>query len=343
MQSLIELGQREKERRLKRRIVRHRSRELFYCHTGDLPGSSWRTILASTPQLKVTIAGMFWYAFQMGSYLILSNLLVYLTFHAVPPDSPSYPGALAANGTDAYYHRELFDTGFRLTPDLSYRPYWLKHIFVDMMVTIAQVLPPIILFAHGHTKEFICYVGLIGIQNIMKGMIQIATILPAANTGEGCWRINFKPEELDIIRTSGFGAWFHETWGMTHGCNDMLWSGHTSQSCTGLLFLDKSLRHMGVPRCLRGILAAYFAVYIWAVLACRMHYSIDVLVAALLSLALYTHAPLRFSIWIYFNQFVGNTTSEEDEIEGSASSSSENGEDDEDSVDGHEQLLKHRA
>jgi len=251
------------------------------------------------------LVGAFWYAFQMWAYLVLANLLVYVTFHEIDPSSPSYPGPVLANGTRRY--RELYDSGFWVTPDLSYRPFFLKAIFVDMMVSIAQIVPPILLIWNGHTREYVCYVGLIGIQNILKGIVQIATVLPAARQGEHCWGLNFKPEELQFVRTQPVTTWlFTKPWGMTHGCNDMLWSGHTSQSCIGLLFIDKALRHAGVPRYVRGLLAAYFAVYVWAVLACRMHYSIDVMVATLIAVALYTHSPLRYSIWYQANKFVSN-------------------------------------
>ena len=149
----------------------------------------------------------------------------------------------------------------------------------------------------------------------MKGIVQILTVLPAARQGEACWNLNFKPNELETIQTQPFSSWFYETWGATHGCNDMLWSGHTSQSCLGLLFIEKNLRHMGVPLIIRLLLFAYFAVYVWAVLACRMHYSIDVFVATLVAMALFTHVGLRFGIWSFANHVVCNEPFEKEEEE----------------------------
>lgn len=323
-QRLADISEFESKRRVLRRIWRDKTKEVFYCHAGDQAGSSLRTILRSSSQLRLMGLATVWYACQTFTYLVLANLLVYCTMSSVLPDSPSYPGAVSKNGSDPFVHRELYDTGFFWTPDLSYRPFLLKTIFVDAMVTIAQLVPPVLLVGSGLTRELVSYTGLVGIQNIMKGVVQLATILPAARGGEGCWELNFKPEELAVVRTQDFVSWgFTHSWGMTHGCNDMLWSGHTSQSCIGLLFLDKSLRHHGVPAFVRGILAVYFAVYIWAVLACRMHYSIDVLVAALIALVLYTHSPLRFSIWVHANSIVGNEPFSEG-FESFSESSSEN-------------------
>jgi len=316
--SFIEWGHRENEYRLKRRIRRQASKEVYYTHTGKQDFASFYTLLYSRSQRKLVLLGAAWYCLQMLVYMVLANFLTYLTLHALPPESPSYPGPVAVNGSNPFFHRALSDTGFMLTPDLSYRPFWLKAVFVDMMVTIAQLFPPIMLTLTGQTYNFICYTGLIGVQNLMKGFLQIGTILPAARHGETCWELNFGADELHAMRTEPLATWLFKPWGMTHGCNDMLWSGHTSQSCIGLLFIDKTLRHWNVPKCLRGLLIVYFAIYVWSVLALRMHYTIDVLVATLIGVALYTHTPLRFWLWWFANhlccneEFASDDTDDED-------------------------------
>jgi hypothetical protein len=286
-------------------INRDKSREPHYAHSGKQPGSSIKTIWQSRFQLKLVALACAWYGFQTLIYLVLANLVVYITFHNIPPDSPSYPGANATNGTNPFYHKELYDVGFHFTTDLSHRPFWLKAMFVDLMVSVAQMVVPFLLLLQGHTYGFVNYTAIVGIMNILKGIVAIATILPPARQGEKCWLLNYPDEKLFVLREP-FSNWAFETWGMVHGCNDMLWSGHTSQSCLGMLYLENLMRHAGCPCAVRFLLVIYFGVYVFAVLACRMHYTIDVLVAMLIAIALYTHSGLRFWIWTLANTFVCN-------------------------------------
>jgi len=305
--AILEKGRNESDDRKRWCIHRRKDLEPFYCHSGESSSSSWRTILDSRFQLKLVLLAGFTLALQMGIYAVLANVLVYITAHKVPPDNPSYPGdILSANGTRSSPRNALYDTGFQLTPDLSYRPFWLKAVFVDMLVTCAQVLPPIVLLLTGQTANLVCYVASLSTLNLMKGVIQIATILPPARSGAACWSLNFPEDEIQRIRDTPLIDWVFTNWGMTHGCNDMLWSGHTSQTCLGVLFIDKTLRKLNVPFVIRGMLAVCFICYTIAVLACRMHYTIDVLVAALIAALLYTHTALRFSIWTYANRLVCN-------------------------------------
>lgn len=317
------------------RITRRREREDYHWLSGDDSKScfSIQTILKSPPQLKLIALGGVWYAFQMAVYAVLANLLVYITFHNVKSLSPGYPGAAyGSDGPSCANKTNLYDTGFQYTPDLSYRPYWLKTIFVDMMVSMAQVLPPTVLVLTGKTRRFICYVGIVGIQNILKGLVQVMTILPPARQGEACWELNFSPEELETM-TGSFADWFYKTWGMTQGCNDMLWSGHTSQSCIGLLFIEKELRDrlrgrfnfIHVIMC--GVIVVYFLIYMWAVLSCRMHYTIDVFIASIIAVTLFTHSNLRFFLWAAANHIVCNKKHEPD---GQSTSSDEEDEESDD-------------
>lgn len=285
---------------------------------GDDKEESYMTILKSPEQRKVVLASGIFYLLGMFLYMVLANLVVYVSFDSIPLNNPSSPGkfagamnatelALESSDSSNYVYRgSLYDVGFELLPDRSDRPWWLKKVFVDSMVTISQFIAPIVLLFFGHTKNFVCYVILIVINNTMKGIIQIATVLPAANKGEFCWALNFGQSEIDVIRNAPFYTWFYQNWGMTHGCNDMLWSGHTSQSFFGILFVNNSLRHYGVPLHVRMLLCLYFTAYILALLMCRMHYTIDVLVAVVVAGLLYTHADLRFIVWSYANRLVCN-------------------------------------
>lgn len=295
-------------------IVRDKTAEAYYAHSGKRPGAkSFMDIWHSKAQLKVVALACCFYAFQTCVYATSANYVVYITFHNIDPTNPSYPGNESVNGTNPWEHRELFDVGFQLTPDWSHRPWWLKAAFVDLMVTLAQFAVPLWLLVTGETFAFVNYTSMVGILNIMKGAAAIMTILPPARFGEKCWHLNWTPEEMEEVRTKPFFEWFFRPWGTVHGCNDMIWSGHTSQSCLGMLFFEKTLRHAGCPCAIRFLLAIYFAIYVWSVLACRMHYSIDVFLAMLLATALFTHTSLRFWIWACANTICCNSKFGDDE------------------------------
>merc|ERR1711879_370612 len=96
--------------------------------------------------------------------------------------------------------------------------------------------------------------------------------------------------------------------GAAHGCNDMLWSGHTAQTVLGWLFITDVLwqiRVPGYPR-IKKLIVVYLGGYVIAVLLCRMHYSIDVFCAMLMAFFLSTHVHLRFWIWVQANRIVCN-------------------------------------
>jgi len=293
-------------------INRDKTQEANYAHSGNQEGSSWRTIRASRYQIKVVLVASCFYVFQTLFYLFMANKVVQITFNDIPPWSPSYPGINATNGTSPFVHRELYDVGFANTPDWSHRPFLLKACFVDLMVTVAQFLVPLIILFRGQTAQFVNYTALVGILNICKGFVAIMTILPPARGGEKCWALNYPDDQMKVISEEPFSNWFYKSWGTVHGCNDMLWSGHTSQSCLGVLYLANWLRHSGCPFACRFLLAIYFAIYVWTIMAFRMHYTIDVFVAAMMATALYTHAPLRFWIWSFANDIVCNPPDKED-------------------------------
>jgi len=299
------------------RVHRERSFEPYNAYTGSTGGTSIRTIWYSAPQVRLVFAGGCWYMFQVYAFMVLANILIYVTFHDVSPTNPSYPGKDAVAGKDPFDHKRLFDIGFQYTPDLSYRPWWLKAAFVDFNVFLAQMVPPVLLVLTGQTKRFVTYVGTIGCVNISKGIIQFITILPPANAGENCWNINFTDEELDIV-DQGWHWIFKKPWGMTHGCNDMLWSGHTVQSCIGFLFIASVLKREGIgANLIHGVLFLYFCGYVWSVLACRMHYSVDVMLAAIIGYFVYTHAGFRQTLWCTANRICRNsdTSSEKEGFE----------------------------
>eukprot|EP00931_Biecheleriopsis_adriatica_P000404 TRINITY_DN10042_c0_g1_i1.p1 TRINITY_DN10042_c0_g1~~TRINITY_DN10042_c0_g1_i1.p1 ORF type:complete len:206 (+),score=12.15 TRINITY_DN10042_c0_g1_i1:599-1216(+) len=149
-------------------------------------------------------------------------------------------------------------------------------------------------------------VGTVGIINILKGIVQLITILPPANGGEACWASNFSEDQLEAVRSQPFYMWFFMPWGTAHGCNDMIWSGHTANSTLGFLFMNVSLSNMGVSAMWRSLLIVYGIFYVAAVSAMRMHYTVDVIVAFLISTVLFTHTDYRNWLWGFVNRSVGN-------------------------------------
>lgn len=285
-------------------LLRDRHNEAYYCHAGDSGGTSLCTIWRSWPQIRLILLGGSWYMFQTYTYMVMANFLVYFTFHRLPTKDCAYPGSVVEDGV-SFNHTALTDLGFLITPDLSYRPWWLKMMFVDLNVFLAQVLPPILLCFTGQTKRFIVYVGTVGFVNIMKGVIQLLTILPPANGGQSCWHKNFQEDEIQTVQSSL--SWiFTEPWGMAHGCNDMLWSGHTAQTCIGFLFIASCLKRLGVSPCINVFIVLYFIGYVWSVLACRMHYSIDVLSATMIGCFVFTNSSWRQNMWMFANRVVCN-------------------------------------
>jgi len=248
---------------------------------------------------------MAWYALQLFIFMVLANVLVWVTFHDIEPGNPSYPGkVLGSNSTYAY--GPVFDLGFYVTPDWSHRPWYIKFLFVDLTVNIAQAVPPLVLIIGGFTKRFVSYTGIVGIINICKGIVQLITILPPANDGDECWVQNFSEAQLATVKDAPFYTWFFQTWGTAHGCNDMIWSGHTANSTVGFLFVNICLRDMGVGVWWRSLIIVYFAIYVCAVSAMRMHYTVDVIVAFIVAAALFTHQEFRNVLWSWVNKMVRN-------------------------------------
>jgi len=228
---------------------------------------------------------------------------VYYTFHnIIDPSNCAYATTV---GVD-FNHTRLTDIGFNFTPNLDYRPWWLKMCFVDLNCFLGQMLPPFLLGLTGQTKRFNVYVGCVGFVNILKGIIQVTTILPPANGGQECWAKNFQASQLETVRANSVGWIFHEQWGMVHGCNDMLWSGHTAQTCLGFLFIMSCLRRLGVHWGINVFIVIYFFGYVWSVLALRMHYTIDVITATIVGCFVFTNASWRSNMWMFANRVVRN-------------------------------------
>jgi len=319
LDEVMAIGELEKAKRQHRSFHRNRQLEDYNDHTGKAATCSLKTLITSKEQLKVVLLASVFYFLCLLAYTCLANLLIYVDFHNIPKNSPSSPGQAGLPGINESsqlllykeednfrFRHELYDLGFNMTIDRSDRPWWLKAVFVDSSVMIAQFVAPALLLSYGHTQSYVCYVTLIGLQGLLKGVAQLVTILPPANRGEFCWSFNFSPESLDTIKHGSFSSWFYKPWGTANGCNDMLWSGHTSQTCIGLLFVNNTLRNHNVPLLIRGLVLLYFILYVLSVLMCRMHYSVDVLLASIIAPLLYTHTQLRFSIWWYMNWAVRN-------------------------------------
>lgn len=88
-------------------------------------------------------------------------------------------------------------------------------------------------------------------------------------------------------------------------------SGHTAQTCIGFLFIWRTLSTLGCCRAVGIGLLLYIVMYMWSVLVLRMHYSIDVVVAAIVGVFVYTHAGFLNFCWIVANRVACNMRSPE--------------------------------
>lgn len=283
----------------------------YYCHSGEQPGCSWRTL--TYPQLKVMASGFIFYKLGIVLYKILANILVYITIHHVPPNSPSYAGDIGQLGaiSQNFQHKEMFDLGFQMVTDWSVRPAWML-MFTHLQVAVAQRLPLVLLVYQGQAYGFVSYVGITTILFVLKGFIQLMTLLPPANHGAECWDRNYDPWQLTVIKEQPFSVWGLGLWGTLQGCNDMLWSGHTCNSVVAFLYVNNMLKHLstGWIIALRSLLVLYALGYLWLILACRMHYTVDVFLAILVSVALCTNLSLCFTLWEWANIIVRNKLSD---------------------------------
>jgi len=277
----------------------------YYFHSGEQPGGSWRTLTYA--QLKLITAGYIFFQLGYRLYMVLANILIYITMHHVPPNSPSDPGHPGQHDPSShnFQHAEMFDLGFQIVPDWSARPFWILML-IHLQVVVAHRLPLVLLIHQGRTYGFICYFGMTTILFILKGFVQLMTVLPPANHGEACWDRNFDPAQLAIIKERSFWDWSLEWWGTSQGCNDMLWSGHTCNSVVAYLYLNNMAKHLRMGFIIRFLLVLYALGYIWLILACRMHYTVDVFLAILVSVALCTNSSLCFTLWKWANIIVGN-------------------------------------
>jgi len=201
----------------------------------------------------------------------------------------------------------LYDVGFAMTPRWVPRPVAIKVLCVDLLAVFCQVLPWVVLLLGGRTRSIVNYVGTSGVAVTIKAVFQLVTVLPPAYDGENCWEMNYNAAQLDTIR-AGFGLWVFGPWSQMHGCNDMIYSGHTVNTTIGFLFLNRQflIFDIGVCRYLRFILWPWLFMYVLTVLSCRMHYTIDVIAAIVVGSLLYTHSGLQASMWRLVNFLVLN-------------------------------------
>lgn len=186
-----------------------------------------------------------------------------------------------------------------ITPDLSHRPAGLK-----LAADLSSLLPygcTAVLLVRGHTRRVTVYLLTMACVYLLKGVLQLLTILPASRSG--CWGAN-SGDELPMMLHSS--EWVYTTaWGGSAGCNDMIFSGHTASVMLGMLSINKSFVKHGVGW-LSVVLVLFQLGYIWVILSMRMHYSVDLALAILLCGLLYTHTPFRYALWVGTNRLVRN-------------------------------------
>ena len=123
---------------------------------------------------------------------------------------------------------------------------------------------------------------------------QLMTILPAT---QHCW-----PD-----KPVGAGHWMVTSpWGVSHGCNDMIWSGHMVLILYGVFALNKEFIRQRVPSPIRYWLFLYAIGYGVTMVLTHHQYSVDIFIALIIAVLTFYSSSLRFFIWQTTNEVLQN-------------------------------------
>lgn len=291
-------------------IARDETAEAYYCHTvatADWTGPSrFFAIWFFPAQRKLAIAAGIILALGMYYSLIMLKLLTLL--NDIHPE--------------IYAQAPLMDAFYVPTDLHSERPQSVETLLNVLSVTPMASL--VYLLVMGKTKRFCLFALTLAIVYFLKGTFEVVTVLPSCHDGcfarkkaltldtEGKdrWDGKLKPEEVKQLKLTPDGwSWIFYSSNGLPGCNDMMFSGHTSAVLLSELMLRKTLKeHHEWGPVVSVLLFVVFVTYVYILLALRMHYLVDVLVAIVLGLLLYTHTALRFWMWTRLNKVCGNPT-----------------------------------
>lgn len=291
-------------------MSRDKTKEAYYCHS-EAKGDGLFAVFSSRSQTKLVLAGVGTFLIAGYFYIVMANVLLYETIRHGVEKMPPLVDLLDATLLASFTDRPKFWTG---------------------IIDGASVLLPIsaagYLVMMGKTKRFVLFMATLALVYFFKSTFQCLTILPAAHPGCFHKRLTGGEQlamngfahddvtEADEYKVPEGWAWVFYSANGLPGCNDMIFSGHTSAILVSVMSLRTTLLQHGTSGVVVFMMGAIgMCVYIYFVLAMKMHYAVDIAVALLVGLLMFTHAPMRFWIWCTMNKLVGNSLTEDGESE----------------------------
>lgn len=160
-----------------------------------------------------------------------------------------------------YYNKlELEDTGFKLLPKID-----LKYNYIDDLMICLLVIP--LFFYNINTSKFL---QVIIITRILRLICMQSTILPSPDS---------KCEEYLDRKEKIIGRYYKIIFGR---CNETIFSGHVSFMLTCVLFLLPFINSI-----MKIFLYIYAIITSLVVISLRNHYSIDVVLAWIITIPIY--------------------------------------------------------
>ncbi len=169
----------------------------------------------------------------------------------------------AARNWMTHHHRpgpRLDDLGFRLIPELGDEYFWVSERLMDMFFLF--YFPPVVM---AYSTTLIEVGHLLSILYILRTISFLSTFLPSPAS-------HAKTEPAEKGPLTWRKMWL--TFNMTKGRGDLLFSGHCLHS---YVILQAASFHLPAWCITLGWIS--FLIQIYFIIACRKHYTVDILVA----------------------------------------------------------------
>jgi hypothetical protein len=221
---------------------------------------------------REVIAAGVWFAVCAYVFMVMSNVTLRMQAHFLAQPDADWRTVRI---------EPLVDPLQRLLYDSAVPSKVLQNDFVCTSVSSGLTFAIVAaLAAHGWRayrspqtlcRPFCSLVMWLGVLYALKGLFQLATLLPDANPT--CL------QRYPVAMMSESSAWiWTATYGF-HGCGDMMFSGHTSCSLSIVLYTMATTRARLPWTSIASVVVGSIAL---ALVRCRFHYTIDVLVGAAL-------------------------------------------------------------
>lgn len=259
----------------------------FAQHSGAANGRC-TDMLGDPTQRKLVLLAMALFTFACYMYAVISNCMISMAWTLNVDELKALP-----------------DVGHMMVPAVASGGVLWK--LVDLAPFVCQLMGPVYLFASGKTRRFVQLVCIMAILRLLNAITQIVTLMPASRSN--CYSSRAS-QEAEVVP---FGMWvLTSPQTSSKACSDMIWSGHTQEMTLCLLSAITTLRQKFDVRWLRdGMVVFPMALYITGVMATRMHYLVDCLLAFTLAFGLYEHSVFRQKVWRCLNSMAGATESYE--------------------------------